>query len=182
MTGPVAITFPSVDLTFARFVQRVVKERGDWTVDELEGRLRRFLPATRVHRRDLSGERPRFWYVFRDGRVLLHPGSSWWEQEGTAHVTLDGEGTILEFNDPAMEQFGGRRGELIGVSYTVLVPEDARSDAALMLRSILESGSADSLSPLQPLRGDRTTIQVHVKVVAGRLEVDFRPAAPLTAA
>ncbi len=173
--SPVAITFPSVDLTFARFVQRVVGERHDWSIEELEHRLRRFLPTTRVHRREISGERPKYWYVFRDGRIALDSGRDWWTREAMAHVTLDGEGTFLEVDETAAEIFGRVRADLIGIAYTEVIPEEARADAALMLRSILASGSADSLFPLQPSRGDPIMIQFHVEVVAGRLEVDLRP-------
>ncbi len=178
---PVAITFPSIDLTFARFVQRVVGERHDWTIEDLEHRLRRFLPTTRVHRREISGERPRYWYVFRDGRIVLHPSPDWWGQEATAHVTLDGEGTLIDLNEAAAQLYGAVRGDLVGIDYTDIIPEDARSDAALMLRSIIASGGADSLFPLQPLRGDPITIQFHAEVVAGRLEIDLRPATSLLA-
>jgi hypothetical protein len=57
--------FPRDDIDFVALVDIAAVDAQ--TTDELELRLRKTHPEATVRARDLTGEHPEIWYVYRDG-------------------------------------------------------------------------------------------------------------------
>ena len=62
---PALITNPADDIAFRDHAEAVLQE--GQSVAELQQILRRHYPRAIVRARDLAGERPVVWYVYRDG-------------------------------------------------------------------------------------------------------------------
>jgi hypothetical protein len=62
---PTLITNPAGDVAFRDHAEAVLRE--GHSVAELQQILRREYPRATVRARDLAGERPVVWYVYRDG-------------------------------------------------------------------------------------------------------------------
>jgi len=71
-----AVCVPSADIVFERVVQGVLVSKSFSSTRELEDELRRFYPAVRVRRRELSGEQGLTWYVYREGDFPRRPDES----------------------------------------------------------------------------------------------------------
>jgi hypothetical protein len=62
---PTLVTNPADDAAFRDDAEAALRE--DQSVAELQELLRRDYPRAVVRARDLAGERPVVWYVYRDG-------------------------------------------------------------------------------------------------------------------
>lgn len=62
---PALVTNPAGDVAFRDHAEAMLQE--GQSVAELQEILRRDYPRAVVRARDLSGERPVVWYVYRDG-------------------------------------------------------------------------------------------------------------------
>jgi hypothetical protein len=67
---PTLITNPARDVAFRALAEAALRESR--SVDELEQILRRKYPRVVVRARDLAGERPVVWYVYRDGHWVAN--------------------------------------------------------------------------------------------------------------
>jgi hypothetical protein len=74
-TKPIVVANPIDDAVFVGFA-RLLVEHGVRSTDELARRLRAVYPNAEVHRRELSGEPWRVWYVYREGHWIGRPMTS----------------------------------------------------------------------------------------------------------
>lgn len=66
---PTLVTNPADDADFHDDAEAALDEVQG--VSELQASLRRDYPSTVVRARDLAGERPIMWYVYRDGHWVM---------------------------------------------------------------------------------------------------------------
>ena len=87
-------------------------------------------------------------------------------------ITIDREGTILEFNASAEKIFGWRRDEIVGGNAGLLLPEGDQASRAGLFGYLADSGSqaAPDNAEIDALRRDGSLVPIRVAVGHARLE------------
>ncbi len=166
--GVSLLCFPPHDLVFAAVAARLLAELIDRTELNLQAALHATYPDAVVRAREslaaLGGGEA--WYAYRDGRYSPFTGSDpWWEAEGTASLTIDGDGRYVDANGAALD--------LIGVDLDTLrtmasgdLTDPASRPAVPWIRALLQdAGVLHSTSVL--LRRDGRRVPVEYRLILG---------------
>ena len=87
-------------------------------------------------------------------------------------ITIDREGTILEFNASAEKIFGWRRDEIVGGNAGLLLPEGDQASRAGLFGYLASSGTqaAPDNAEVEALRRDGSLVPIRVAIGHARLE------------
>ena len=161
---PTLATFPRDDAAFAGFVRGTadgLAADDALAPDMLQARLRTWHSQAVVHvRNELAGlTNDRLWYVYRDGGVARSE-SGWWASDAVAQLTFDRTGTFRSANQAAADLVDRSIEELVGASWSDLVPPDAAATDPVWLWRLLDAGHAiQSLFELPLPDGARRVIE-----------------------
>lgn len=150
-------TFPSVDRAFRRAVERAAREAA--SPSEIAKRLRPTFPRVEVRERELSNE-PRILYAYRDGRVTPLPDDPWWEQDDSAHLTIDVASGRFVRAAGNVGLIGTAPEDVLGRPFTDFVGPDGGEAAAALWETLLDEGAVATETTVH--RPDGTAVLVDV--------------------
>ncbi|MGB0918662.1 MAG: PAS domain S-box protein, partial [Flavobacteriales bacterium] len=86
-----------------------------------------------------------------------------------AIACIDEEGTVTAWNKAAQEMFGYSESDILGQSYSILVPEEFREDRTRMLKQVRENGFVINYESIRQ-RKDQRLLTVEMSVSTGSTE------------
>ena len=175
---PRLTTLPSSDRLFAEFVERTIAALDLRSIRRLQLHLRGLYPRAVVHRRTLAGEGIETWSVFRDGRVAGgDPDASWATKPEVVRATIGFDGTVAALDAGAARLLGIDPEAVVGRDVRTLGVPGSFDDLDLLLRIVLELGSADSTIRILHPPGDALDLAFRAEVDADGIHCALAPIA-----
>ena len=157
-----AITIPSSDLAFAKFVETTVAQSGPALPAEIQARLRRLFPRVVVRERTLSGEAP-IWYVYRDGGWRPSSLGPWWSEPDLPRVEVSQDGWVSDANPAAIGLLGLDEDDPTSHHFTDFLAAGSTEDANALFSAVRAGGGLDATLLVRPLSGDVLAVELHAE-------------------
>jgi PAS domain-containing protein len=166
---PALITVPASDAAFRQHVHNMAPLTSP---RDLETRLRRIFPRVVVRERTISGAPA--WYVYRDGAWSSSLAGDWWDHPGLPRVVVSDEGWLIEANPTAAGLLGIEDDDVSSHHFTDFVVPGTLDDSMGLFQIIREGKTLDATIVMRPLTGDVIAVDLHSRLVDGRIDGVFR--------